>query len=286
MQNYNIQPNSDIEKAYERKYLSSLIWLLKDLAKLALISGLIGGVVIHFLMGKPSGIEHFIAQTLGGIIIGIVLGYVIKCVFFQTNAAAVAGISAYNIFAGFHNMNIFAHGMDFFGLAYSIFMIIWCVIRFAFSTMYSFVLLPVNILYLCIMSILETKINISNSIGSVLDKSTHIVASIVSICLCIMLVGGFETNQNKQSAIEKAEHDAAQIHNLSELTSDEINMLSGISISEVSSRHNLTNIEPVVMYVQERSSGINEDEYNLAIVMYGNDSNGLDVFVDIEFQSS
>lgn len=112
------------------------------------------------------------------------------------------------------------------------------------------------------------------------------VAFIILAILCVFPGKSISSDlKEEQAAVEKAKHDAAQIHNLSELTSDEIGMLSGVATSEVSAQYNLTNIEPVVMYVQERTSGITEDEYNVAIVMYGNDSNGLDMFVDIEFQS-
>lgn len=201
MKNYDVQNYETNEVKNEggrnniknnRKYISSLLYTLKDLLLLILKSGIIGALILNILMyavfKEPFDAIGCLAYIICGGCIGIVIGYVIKSLHGQgdifTNAT---GTTMYNMYAGVYNLRVLSgstigSGMSIIGLFLTI-------IVYAFIVIYSLLLIPVSLVYLVIMSIIEAIVHgIPQTLGCILDKLIMIASGIGSIALVIRLI--------------------------------------------------------------------------------------------------
>lgn len=177
-----------------RKYLLSLLYMLKDLLFLILKSGIIGALILNILIyavfKEPFDAIGCLAYIICGESIGIVIGYIIKAVRGQDEGDAFAnatGVTMYNMYAGVHNLRVLSgstigSGMLILGLFLT-------VVIYAFIVIYSLLLIPVSIVYLIIMSVIEAITHgIPETFGCILDKLIMVVSGIGSIALVILLI--------------------------------------------------------------------------------------------------
>lgn len=189
-----MQQEQNNKVAGSRKYLLSLLYTLKDLLFLILKSGIIGALILNILMyavfKEPFDAIGCLAYIICGGSIGIVIGYIIKSVRGQDEGdtfANATGATMYNMYAGVHNLrvlsgNTIGSGMSIWGLFFT-------VVIYAFIVIYSLLLIPVSIVYLIVMSIIETIMHgIPETLGCILDKLVIIVSGIGSIALVILLI--------------------------------------------------------------------------------------------------
>ena len=101
--------------------------------------------------------------------------------------ANATGATMYNMYAGVHNLrvlsgNTIGSGMSILGLFLTI-------VIYTFIVIYSLLLIPVSIVYLIIMSVIETITHgIPETFGCILDKLVIVVSGIGSIALVIFLI--------------------------------------------------------------------------------------------------
>lgn len=177
-----------------RKYLLSLLYMLKDLLFLILKSGIIGALILNILIyavfKEPFDAIGCLAYIICGESIGIVIGYIIKAVRGQDEGDAFAnatGVTMYNMYAGVHNLRVLSgstigSGMSTLGLFLT-------VVIYAFIVIYSLLLIPVSIVYLIIMFVIEAITHgIPETFGCILDKLIMVVSGIGSIALVILLI--------------------------------------------------------------------------------------------------
>lgn len=176
----------------KRKYRLSLVYMVKDLLVLILKGGLIGAVISNVIMygfGKESfEIINFLAYSAVGVIIGIMVAFVLKILVGKDPdvSAENAGVTFYNVYAGIHNARVADNAGDA-GIA--IFVIIFSIIRFLFTFLYSALLIPVSLIYLIAMSIIEMLVNgIPETLGNILDKLVKLASGVGSIALIIFII--------------------------------------------------------------------------------------------------
>lgn len=180
--------------AQSKKYRLSLLYLLKDLLLLVLKSGIIGALILNVLMYlifkepfKPIGC---LAYIICGAVLGIIIGYVIKSLIGNDSGDSFAnatGVTIYNMYAGVHNLHVLSGST--IGSGASILGLVLTVITWAFIVLYSLLLMPVSIVYLCIMSVIEVITHgIPKTLGNILDKLVMIGAGIGSIALIIYAI--------------------------------------------------------------------------------------------------
>lgn len=177
-----------------RKYLLSLLYMLKDLLFLILKSGIIGALILNILIyavfKEPFDAIGCLAYIICGGIIGIVIGYIIKAVRGQDEGDAFAnatGVTMYNMYAGVHNLRVLSGST--IGSGMSILGLFLTVVIYAFIVIYSLLLIPVSIVYLIIMSVIEAITHgIPETFGCILDKLIMVVSGIGSIALVILLI--------------------------------------------------------------------------------------------------
>ena len=177
-----------------RKYLLSLLYMLKDLLFLILKSGIIGALILNILIyavfKEPFDAIGCLAYIICGESIGIVIGYIIKAVRGQDEGDAFAnatGVTMYNMYAGVHNLRVLSGST--IGLGMSILGLFLTVVIYAFIVIYSLLLIPVSIVYLIIMSVIEAITHgIPETFGCILDKLIMVVSGIGSIALVILLI--------------------------------------------------------------------------------------------------
>lgn len=177
-----------------RKYLLSLLYMLKDLLFLILKSGIIGALILNILIyavfKEPFDAIGCLAYIICGKSIGIVIGYIIKAVRGQDEGDAFAnatGVTMYNMYAGVHNLRVLSGST--IGSGMSILGLFLTVVIYAFIVIYSLLLIPVSIVYLIIMSVIEAITHgIPETFGCILDKLIMVVSGIGSIALVILLI--------------------------------------------------------------------------------------------------
>lgn len=177
-----------------RKYLLSLLYMLKDLLFLILKSGIIGALILNILIyavfKEPFDAIGCLAYIICGESIGIVIGYIIKAVRGQDEGDAFAnatGVTMYNMYAGVHNLRVLSGST--IGSGMSILGLFLTVVIYAFIVIYSLLLMPVSIVYLIIMSVIEAITHgIPETFGCILDKLIMVVSGIGSIALVILLI--------------------------------------------------------------------------------------------------
>ena len=177
-----------------RKYLLSLLYMLKDLLFLILKSGIIGALILNILIyavfKEPFDAIGCLAYIICGESIGIVIGYIIKAVRGQDEGDAFAnatGVTMYNMYAGVHNLRVLSGST--IGSGMSILGLFLTVVIYAFIVIYSLLLIPVSIVYLIIMSVIEAITHgIPETFGCILDKLIMVVSGIGSIALVILLI--------------------------------------------------------------------------------------------------
>ena len=177
-----------------RKYLLSLLYMLKDLLFLSLKSGIIGALILNILIyavfKEPFDAIGCLAYIICGESIGIVMGYIIKAVRGQDEGDAFAnatGVTMYNMYAGVHNLRVLSGST--IGSGMSILGLFLTVVIYAFIVIYSLLLIPVSIVYLIIMSVIEAITHgIPETFGCILDKLIMVVSGIGSIALVILLI--------------------------------------------------------------------------------------------------
>ncbi len=177
-----------------RKYLLSLLYMLKDLLFLILKSGIIGALILNILIyavfKEPFDAIGCLAYIICGESIGIVIGYIIKAVRGQDEGDAFAnatGVTMYNMYAGVHNLRVLSGST--IGSGMSILRLFLTVVIYAFIVIYSLLLIPVSIVYLIIMSVIEAITHgIPETFGCILDKLIMVVSGIGSIALVILLI--------------------------------------------------------------------------------------------------
>ena len=177
-----------------RKYLLSLLYMLKDLLFLILKSGIIGALILNILIyavfKEPFDAIGCLAYIICGESIGIVIGYIIKAVRGQDEGDAFAnatGVTMYNMYAGVHNLRVLSGST--IGSGMSILGLFLTVVIYAFIVIYSLLLIPVSIVYLIIMSVIEAITHrIRETFGCILDKLIMVVSGIGSIALVILLI--------------------------------------------------------------------------------------------------
>ena len=170
-----------------RKYLLSLLYMLKDLLFLILKSGIIGALILNILIyavfKEPFDAIGCLAYIICGESIGIVIGYIIKAVRGQDEGDAFAnatGVTMYNMYAGVHNLRVLSGSTIGSGMS---------IVIYAFIVIYSLLLIPVSIVYLIIMSVIEAITHgIPETFGCILDKLIMVVSGIGSIALVILLI--------------------------------------------------------------------------------------------------
>lgn len=177
-----------------RKYLLSLLYMLKDLLFLILKSGIIGALILNILIyavfKEPFDAIGCLAYIICGESMGIVIGYIIKAVRGQDEGDAFAnatGVTMYNMYAGVHNLRVLSGST--IGSGMSILGLFLTVVIYAFIVIYSLLLIPVSIVYLIIMSVIEAITHgIPETFGCILDKLIMVVSGIGSIALVILLI--------------------------------------------------------------------------------------------------
>ena len=177
-----------------RKYLLSLLYMLKDLLFLILKSGIIGALILNILIyavfKEPFDAIGCLAYIICGESIGIVMGYIIKAVRGQDEGDAFAnatGVTMYNMYAGVHNLRVLSGST--IGSGMSILGLFLTVVIYAFIVIYSLLLIPVSIVYLIIMSVIEAITHgIPETFGCILDKLIMVVSGIGSNALVILLI--------------------------------------------------------------------------------------------------
>ena len=177
-----------------RKYLLSLLHTLKDLLFLILKSGIIGALILNILMyavfKEPFDAIGCLTYIICGGSIGIVIGYIIKAVRGQDKGDAFAnatGATMYNMYAGVYNLRVLSGST--IGSGMSILGLFLTVVIYTYIVIYSLLLIPVSIVYLIIMSVIETITHgIPETLGCILDKFIIIVSGIGSIALIIFLI--------------------------------------------------------------------------------------------------
>lgn len=177
-----------------RKYLLSLLYMLKDLLFLILKSGIIGALILNILIyavfKEPFDAIGCLAYIICGESIGIVIGYIIKAVRGQDEGDAFAnatGVTMYNMYAGVHNLRVLSGST--IGSGMSILGLFLTVVIYAFIVIYSLLLIPVSIVYFIIMSVIEAITHgIPETFGCILDKLIMVVSGIGSIALVILLI--------------------------------------------------------------------------------------------------
>ena len=177
-----------------RKYLLSLLYMLKDLLFLILKSGIIGALILNILIyavfKEPFDAIGCLAYIICGESIGIVIGYIIKAVRGQDEGDAFAnatGVTMYNMYAGVHNLRVLSGST--IGSGMSILGLFLTVVIYAFIVIYSLLLISVSIVYLIIMSVIEAITHgIPETFGCILDKLIMVVSGIGSIALVILLI--------------------------------------------------------------------------------------------------
>ena len=177
-----------------RKYLLSLLYMLKDLLFLILKSGIIGALILNILIyavfKEPFDAIGCLAYIICSESIGIVIGYIIKAVRGQDEGDAFAnatGVTMYNMYAGVHNLRVLSGST--IGSGMSILGLFLTVVIYAFIVIYSLLLIPVSIVYLIIMSVIEAITHgIPETFGCILDKLIMVVSGIGSIALVILLI--------------------------------------------------------------------------------------------------
>lgn len=177
-----------------RKYLLSLLYMLKDLLFLILKSGIIGALILNILIyavfKEPFDAIGCLAYIICDESIGIVIGYIIKAVRGQDEGDAFAnatGVTMYNMYAGVHNLRVLSGST--IGSGMSILGLFLTVVIYAFIVIYSLLLIPVSIVYLIIMSVIEAITHgIPETFGCILDKLIMVVSGIGSIALVILLI--------------------------------------------------------------------------------------------------
>ena len=177
-----------------RKYLLSLLYMLKDLLFLILKSGIIGALILNILIyavfKEPFDAIGCLADIICGESIGIGIGYIIKAVRGQDEGDAFAnatGVTMYNMYAGVHNLRVLSGST--IGSGMSILGLFLTVVIYAFIVIYSLLLIPVSIVYLIIMSVIEAITHgIPETFGCILDKLIMVVSGIGSIALVILLI--------------------------------------------------------------------------------------------------
>ena len=177
-----------------RKYLLSLLYMLKDLLFLILKSGIIGALILNILIyavfKEPFDAIGCLAYIICGESIGIVIGYIIKAVRGQDEGDAFAnatGVTMYNMYAGVHNLRVLSGST--IGSGMSILGLFLTVVIYAFIVIYSLLLIPLSIVYLIIMSVIEAITHgIPETFGCILDKLIMVVSGIGSIALVILLI--------------------------------------------------------------------------------------------------
>ena len=177
-----------------RKYLLSLLYMLKDLLFLILKSGIIGALILNILIyavfKEPFDAIGCLAYIICGESIGIVIGYIIKAVRGQDEGDAFAnatGVTMYNMYAGVHNLRVLSGST--IGSGMSILGLFLTVVIYAFIVIYSLLLIPVSIVYPIIMSVIEAITHgIPETFGCILDKLIMVVSGIGSIALVILLI--------------------------------------------------------------------------------------------------
>ena len=177
-----------------RKYLLSLLYMLKDLLFLILKSGIIGALILNILIyavfKEPFDAIGCLAYIICGESIGIVIGYIIKAVRGQDEGDAFAnatGVTMYNMYAGVHNLRVLSGST--IGSGMSILGLFLTVVIYAFIVIYSLLLIPVSIVYLILMSVIEAITHgIPETFGCILDKLIMVVSGIGSIALVILLI--------------------------------------------------------------------------------------------------
>ena len=177
-----------------RKYLLSLLYMLKDLLFLILKSGIIGALILNILIyavfKEPFDAIGCLAYIICGESIGIVIGYIIKAVRGQDEGDAFAnatGVTMYNMYAGVHNLRVLSGST--IGSGMSILGLFLTVVIYAFIVIYSLLLIPVSIVYLIIMSVIEAITHgIPETFGCILDKLIMVVSGIGSSALVILLI--------------------------------------------------------------------------------------------------
>ena len=177
-----------------RKYLLSLLYMLKDLLFLILKSGIIGALILNILIyavfKEPFDAIGCLAYIICGESIGIVIGYIIKAVRGQDEGDAFAnatGVTMYNMYAGVLNLRVLSGST--IGSGMSILGLFLTVVIYAFIVIYSLLLIPVSIVYLIIMSVIEAITHgIPETFGCILDKLIMVVSGIGSIALVILLI--------------------------------------------------------------------------------------------------
>lgn len=132
-----------------RKYLLSLLYMLKDLLFLILKSGIIGALILNILIyavfKEPFDAIGCLAYIICGESIGIVMGYIIKAVRGQDEGDAFAnatGVTMYNMYAGVHNLRVLSGST--IGSGMSILGLFLTVVIYAFIVIYSLLLIQIG----------------------------------------------------------------------------------------------------------------------------------------------
>lgn len=179
------------EDLSRKKYRLSLLYLVIDLLK-SMLGGIIGFSIVmvifaSIISGKLT-IFYGGDDIVGLITCGGVIGLLYRCLKGNDEFDDYAEVDLYNMYAGIHNTFVFADAGSGYGATLSLIEFFLSLLGLVFKLGSAVVVVPVSLVYLCIMSILETIFNgIPKTLGNILDKLIPLF-SIIGGCIAVILV--------------------------------------------------------------------------------------------------
>lgn len=179
------------EDLSRKKYRLSLLYLVIDLLKSMLVGAIVFFVFIFILtvgiMRLPFS-DYSFREIFDVIIMGAGIGLLYRCLKGNDEFDDYAEVDLYNMYAGIHNTFVFADAGSGYGATLSLIEFFLSLLGLVFKLGSAVVVVPVSLVYLCIMSILETIFNgIPKTLGNILDKLIPLF-SIIGGCIAVILV--------------------------------------------------------------------------------------------------
>lgn len=175
----------------QTKYRTSLKLLISDILSLSLKAGAIGAVamtLLYILVNRTSfDFVALLESILGGIILGIFLGFIIKAItesisYNETDTKT----DVYNVYAGIHNATFASDAAE---SGFGVFVVLFVIVKYIYIVLKSMLLIPVSLVYLCLMALLETIFHgFPKVLGNFLDKLIKFATSIGCIAIVIYLI--------------------------------------------------------------------------------------------------
>ena len=183
------------EDIIRKKYRLSLLYLLKDLLLSAVIGGVIGVVFFNILFFITNGFainkELFFETFIYCYAIGAIVGLIRICLKDDNDFGGNTDIALYNTYAGIHNTFLFANAGDGYSYdaTFSLLGLLLSLLGLVYKLGCAIVVVPMSIVYLCIMSIFETIFNgIPVTLGNILDKIIPLISKLCGMVAVIVVL--------------------------------------------------------------------------------------------------